>query len=100
MDEETYIDALLAQNSDSVVGLAFRLAEIVETLKADGPKSVAQNPAVRALVFRLSWLTGMTDNAGYYAALDDCLAQLDDDHQQAVLESMQSAAAERILRLG
>ena len=61
MDEEIYIDALLAQNSDSVVGLAFRLAEIVETLKGDGHDSVAQNPAVRALVFRLAWLTGMTE---------------------------------------
>jgi len=100
MEEEIYIDALLAQNSESLVGLAFRLAEIVETLKADGPKSVADNPAVKALVFRLAWLTDVTDTAGYYTALDECLAQLDDDHQQAVLESMQSAAAERILRLG
>jgi hypothetical protein len=46
--DDIYIDALLAQNSDSPVGLAFRLAEIVETLKGDGQNSVAHDPAVRA----------------------------------------------------
>ena len=100
MDEEIYIDALLAQNSDSLTGIAFRLAEIVETLKGDGHDSVAQNPAVKALVFRLAWLTGMTDAEAYYEALDECLKQLDDDHQQAVLESMQTEAVRRMVRFG
>jgi hypothetical protein len=98
--EEIYIDALLAQNSDSLVGLAFRLAESVEALKGGGQTSVAQNPAVKALVFRLAWLTGMTDAEAYYEALDECLAELDDDHQQAVLESMQTEAVRRMVRLG
>ena len=63
--DDIYIDALLAQNSDSLTGIVFRLAEIVEALKGDGPKSVVHNPAVQALIYRLAWLTGMTEAEGY-----------------------------------
>jgi len=100
MDQDIYKDALLAQISDSVVGIAFQLAEVVETLKGDGPALVAHDPAVRALTFRLAWLTGTTRTDAYYAALDECLEQLDDDNQRAVVESIQTDAARRILRLG
>jgi hypothetical protein len=100
MDQDIYIDALLAQISDSVVRIAFQLAEVVEILKGDGQDSVAQNPAVKALVHRLAWLTGTTRIDAYYAALDECLEQLDDDNQRAVVESIQTDAARRILRLG
>ncbi len=78
-------------------GIVFRLAEIVEALKGDGQDSVAQNSAVKALVFRLAWLTGITLADAYCEALDDCLAELDDDHQQAVLESMQTEAVRLLL---
>jgi cytochrome b len=100
MDQNTYRDALLAQNSTSVAGLAFRLAEMVEALKGHGHQSVAHNPAVRALIYRLAWLTGMTEAEGYFDALDQCLGELNHDEQQAVLEAMQTDAAERLVRLG
>jgi hypothetical protein len=99
MEQNTYRDALLSQNCESVVGIAFRLAEVVEGLKGHGPKSVACNPAVRALIFRLAWLTGMTDTAGYFDALDACLGELDEDDRQAVIESMQTDAVRRMVRL-
>lgn len=100
MEQNTYRDALLSQNCQSVVGIAFRLAEVVEALKGDGPALVARNPAVRALIYRLAWITGMTDTAGYFDALDKCLGELDGDERQAVLESMQTDALKRMVRLG
>lgn len=102
MDQDIYRDALLAQSSGSVIGIAFRLAEVVEEVKGDGPEVVVQHPAVRALVARMAWHCGLgiANTDAYYAALDDCLGQLDEDHQEAVLAIMQEQAVRRILGVG
>lgn len=102
MDEDIYTDALLAQSSGSVIGIAFRLAEVVEVMQRGGPELVAHNPAVRALVARLAWLCGLggvKDSVVYHAALDDCLAELGEE-REAVLESMQDDLVRRFLGLG
>jgi len=102
MDQDIYRDALLAQSSGSLVGIAFRLAEIVEEVKAAGPELVAGHPAVRALVARMAWLCGLgiANTDAFYAALDDCLGQLDEDDRDEVLEIMREQAVRRILGVG
>lgn len=72
-------------------------------LKGDGPELVAQHPAVRALTARLARLAGLggcKDTDAYYAALDDCLGQLDEDDQEEVLAIMREQAVRRILGVG
>jgi len=101
--DDIYRDALLAQNSGSVIGVAFRLSEMVEVMKGGGPELVAHNPAVRVLIARLAWLAGLggiKNTEAYFAALDDCLGQLDEEDQEEVLELMQGEALRRILDLG
>ncbi len=94
MNTDIYRDALLAQSSGSVIGLALRLAEVVEEVKGAGPESVARHPAVRAIAARMAWLCGLgiADTDTYYSALDNCLEELDADDQDEVLAILREKA--------
>lgn len=101
MDEDIYTDALLAQSSDSLIGIAFRLAEMVEVMKGGGAELVAHNPAVRVLVARMAWLCelgGVKDRAVYHAALDICLDELGDEREE-MLEYLEDDFVKRMCGL-
>ena len=100
--DDIYRNALLTQSSGSVIGIAFRLAEVVEVMEGGGPELIAHNPAVRVLVARMAWLCGLggvKDTEAYHAALDDCLDELGEDRDE-MLEFMQDDLLRRIFGLG